>query len=327
MPAKKPEDIILKKSRDPEGLPEVRGFDFSKEFDLGRFLQSYATTGFQATNLAKAIDIVKEMRKREATIFLGYTSNMVSSGLREVIAYLAKNRMVDVLVTTAGGVEEDIIKGLKPFLIGEFAGDGASLRDRGINRIGNIFVPNDRYIAYEKLMDGFFRRMYEKAAKSNHTIGVSEFIHELGKETNDGNSIYHWATKNDIPVFCPPLTDGSTGDMLYFFKKKFPDFKIDISDDIVRINDIAIKAEKTGVIVLGGGPPKHHVINANLFREGADYAVYLSTGMEGDGSVAGATPEEGKSWGKVAAGARHVQVEGDATITFPLLVLGGFARA
>jgi len=104
-------------------------------------------------------------------------------------------------------------------------------------------------------------------------------------------------------------------------------FKIDISDDIVRINDIAIKAEKTGVIVLGGGLPKHHVINANLFREGADYAVYLSTGMEGDGSVAGATPEEGKSWGKVAAGARHVQVEGDATITFPLLVLGGFARA
>ena len=43
-------------------------------------------------------------------IFLGFTSNLISSGVREHIRYLAQHRMVDVLVTTAGGVEEDLIK-------------------------------------------------------------------------------------------------------------------------------------------------------------------------------------------------------------------------
>lgn len=43
-------------------------------------------------------------------IFLGYTSNLVSSGIREVIRFLVQHKMVDVLVSTAGGVEEDFIK-------------------------------------------------------------------------------------------------------------------------------------------------------------------------------------------------------------------------
>lgn len=329
MAKKRPEDIILKKSVQPKGLPEVRGFDFSAEFDIGDFLRSYASTGFQATHLAKGIEIIKSMRKAKARIFLGYTSNMVSSGLREVIAYLVRNRMVDVLVTTAGGVEEDIIKTLKPFLIGDFVCDDADLREKGINRIGNIFVPNDRYIEFEKLMNRFFGKMLEKQKKEG-VISASGFIFELGKEVDPKNgkdSICYWATKNSIPTFCPPLTDGSIGDMMYFFKKKHPEFKVDISDDIVKINDIALNSEKTGVIVLGGGLAKHHTINANLFREGTDFAVYVSTGTEYDGSLSGARPREGMSWGKVRADATETHIEGDAAIIFPLLVLGGFARA
>jgi deoxyhypusine synthase len=322
MARKKPEDVILKKSVSPKGLAEVKGFDFSKAFDINEFLSSYASTGFQATHLAKGIEIIKAMRKAKARIFLGYTSNMVSSGLREVIAYLVKNKMVDVLVTTAGGVEEDIIKSLKPFLIGDFHCDDAELREKGVNRIGNIFVPNDRYIEFEKLMNKFFLRMLEK----QKVISASEFIFELGKEVKDENSICYWATKNNIPTFCPPLTDGSIGDMMYFFKKKHPEFKLDISDDIVKINDIALNSEKTGVIILGGGLAKHHTINANLFREGTDFAVYVCTGTEYDGSLSGARPREGMSWGKIKATATETHIEGDATIIFPLLVLGGFKK-
>lgn len=325
MARKRPEDIILKKSVTPKGLAEVRGFDFSKSFDITDFLNSYASTGFQATHLAKGIEIIKAMRKAKARIFLGYTSNMVSSGLREVIAYLVKNKMVDVLVTTAGGVEEDIIKTLKPFLIGDFVCDDAELREKGVNRIGNIFVPNDRYIEFEKLMSSFFERMLEKQKKES-VISASAFVFELGKEVKDENSICYWATKNNIPTFCPPLTDGSIGDMMYFFKKKHPEFKVDISDDIVKINDIALNSEKTGVIVLGGGLAKHHTINANLFREGTDFAVYVSTGTEYDGSLSGARPREGMSWGKIKANATETHIEGDATIIFPLLVLGGFRK-
>jgi len=320
-------DSIFKKSNDPKGRPKIRGYDFESGLDFDRFLESYRFTGFQASNLGKAVDIIRRMRKeKDITVFLGYSSNMVSSGLREVIAYLVRNRMVDVLVTTAGGIEEDIIKTKNPFLLGEFDAPGAELRKRGINRTGNIFVPNDRYIEFEKLMNKFLKKILERQINENKVFSTSEFIHELGREVEDENSIYYWASRHGIPVLCPAITDGSIGDMIYFFKKDNPEFKIDVTSDIVRINDLAINASKTGIILLGSGIMKHHICNANMFREGADYAVYINSNLEFDGSDSGAKPEEAKSWGKISADANTVKVYGDATIIFPLIVAGAFLK-
>jgi deoxyhypusine synthase len=99
---------------------------------------------------------------------------------------------------------------------------------------------------------------------------------------------------------------------------------MDLTDDIVHITNIALNAPKTGIIALGGSVPKHHIANANLFRDGADYAVYLTTAHEFEGSNAGANIEEAISWGKVKPQAKRAKVVGDASITFPLLVAGAF---
>ena len=308
------------------GGKEIKGYDFSRPFDFEKFLESYGSTGFQASHLSIAVDIIKEMRREKAIIFLAYNSNMVSSGLRDVIAYLVKNKMVHVLVTTAGGVEEDIMKTMDPFLLGSFGLDGKTLREKGINRIGNILVPNDRYIKMEKFMEKFFLKMLEKQKKDGRVMNASEFICELGKEVNDESSIYYWAAKNNIPCFCPALTDGSIGDMIFFFKQEHPEFKLDITDDMVKIVNIAINADKTGIILLGGGFVKHHACNANLFREGADYAVYVSTDTEEGGSDSGARPDEAASWGKIKTKdkGRAIKVYADATLAFPLMVAGAF---
>ncbi len=317
------------KSVEPEG-EIVKGYDFNKEFNFDELLKSYKATGMQATNLGKAIEIAKKMREEKAVIFLAYNSNMVSSGLREVISYLVKNKMVDVLVTTAGGVEEDIIKTMKPFIVGDFRAPGKELRAKGINRIGNVFVPNDRYAMFEKLMHPFLAKLLEEQRRTGHIFTASEFIHKLGAEVNDENSIYYWATKNNIPVFCPALTDGSIGDIIYFFKesdKRNADFKLDIADDMVKIVNIALDAKKTGMIILGGNFIKHHTCNANLFRGGSDYAIYISTETEEGGSDSGANPDEAVSWGKIRGKDSKdttVKVFCDATIAFPLLVAGAF---
>jgi len=302
----------------------IKGHDFSKEHSLESFVRGYKSIGFQASHLAIAIDIIKEMRREGATIFLAYNSNMVSSGLREIIAYLVKKRHVHVLITTAGGVEEDIIKTMKPFLLGSFGLDGKKLREKGINRIGNILVPNDRYIAFEKFMQNFLEKIYQKQEKSGKIFGASDFIYELGKEVKDKNSIYYWASKNKVPCFCPALTDGAIGDNIFFFKQRRPDFKLDIADDIVKLGSIVINAEKTGIIVLGGGFVKHHVCNANLLRDGAEYAVYITTETEEGGSDSGARPDEAVSWGKIKPDGRMIKVYGDATVIFPLVVAGAF---
>lgn len=75
----------------------------------------------------------------------------------------------------------------------------------------------------------------------------SSMIDRLGKEINNEESVYYWAHKNNIPVFCPALTDGSIGDMLYFHSFKRPEFILDVVQDIRSINDIAVHAPCTGM--------------------------------------------------------------------------------
>jgi len=136
--------------------PDVRGYDFRGGFDLGAMLEAYATTGFQATHLAEAVDILKTMQERDATVYLTFTSNIISSGLRETVAYLVREGYVDVIITTSGSITEDVIKTAKPFKMGDWDVDEAAMRERGINRLGNIFVPSDRYVWLESYLNDFF---------------------------------------------------------------------------------------------------------------------------------------------------------------------------
>mmetsp|Transcript_8405 Transcript_8405/g.1140 ORF Transcript_8405/g.1140 Transcript_8405/m.1140 type:complete len:87 (-) Transcript_8405:566-826(-) len=74
---------------------------------------------------------------------------MISCGCREVIRYLVQHKLVDCIVTTGGGIEEDFIKCLAPTLMGDFHLSGDFLRKKGWNRIGNLIVPNANYVLFE----------------------------------------------------------------------------------------------------------------------------------------------------------------------------------
>src|SRR3989339_1211412 len=122
----------LQKCMTLDDYPQIKGYDFEQGLNFKKFLKAFSLTGFQATHLAEGMEIIKAMRKGKATIFLGFTSNMISCGVREIIKYLVKNKKVDVLVTSAGGIEEDIIKCLRPFVLGKFDAPGRLLFENGI---------------------------------------------------------------------------------------------------------------------------------------------------------------------------------------------------
>ncbi|KAL2076539.1 hypothetical protein ACEWY4_027867 [Coilia grayii] len=125
------EAVLKESSALPEDMRRIRGYDFNQGVDQHALLQSFLTTGFQASSFGLAVQEVNNMIEkrlepvekegegpeeggacegRGCTIFLGYTSNLISSGVRETIRYLAQHSMMEVIVTTAGGVEEDLIK-------------------------------------------------------------------------------------------------------------------------------------------------------------------------------------------------------------------------
>lgn len=273
-------------------------------------------------------------RRCRARIFLSFTSNLMSSGLREHFVFLAKHKLVDVIVTSAGGVEEDFVKCLTDFHLGSFSDvSGAELRKKGWNRIGNIYAPNQGYERFEDWLMPLLDSCYEEQ-KKGYNWTASKLIRKMGEKINDENSLFYWCWKNDIEVFCPGPTDGSLGDILFFhavrLQSKFheshrelcvssPGLRLDVVEDVMRINLLAMHSRKTGIICLGGGSPKHHTLNANLMRNGADFSVYVNTAQEFDGSDSGASPDEAVSWGKLRAKG-GVKVCVDATIAFPLLV-------
>lgn len=346
-------DAVLATSEPmPVGAEEVRGYDFSSGVDYRALLESYRTAGFQATNFGKAVEEINKMIKKKleplpepengitnvnyldpgerpidnCTIFLGFTSNMISSGVRETIKYLLKNNMVDCIATTAGGIEEDLMKCMAPSYIGDFSLRGAELRKKGINRIGNTLVPNNNYCRFEEWILPIWDKILEEQKSQGINWTPSKIIARLGKEINHPDSVCYWAYKNNIPVFSPALTDGALGDTLYFHSYKNPGLVIDIVEDMKRINNISVYAKNTGMIIIGGGLIKHHICNANLMRNGADFSVFVNTGQEFDGSDSGARPDEAVSWGKIKMTASPVKVYADATLVFPLLVAETFAR-
>ncbi len=86
------------------------------------------------------------------------------------------------------------------------------------------------------------------------------------------------------------------------------------------MNRIVLDAKKSGVIILGGGLVKHHIMNANIWRNGADFGVFINTGIIYDGSDAGASISEAISWGKMRMDSSYVKVYCEASLIFPILV-------
>nr|CAD7438431.1 unnamed protein product [Timema bartmani] len=325
------------------------GYDWNRGVNYSKLLETFRYSGFQATNFGLAVEEIKKMlecrrvplledemdiheedefirRRSNCTIFLGYTSNMVSAGVRDTIRFLVQHRMVDCIVTTAGGIEEDLIKCLAPTYIGDFNLDGRKLRERGINRIGNLLVPNDNYCLFEDWVMPILDNMLAEQKQKGTFWTPSRMVARLGKEINNPDSIYYWASRNNIPVFSPALTDGSLGDMMYFHSYRNPGLVLDIIQDIRRLNTIAVKALKSGMLIVGGGVVKHHICNANLMRNGADFSVFINTACEFDGSDSGARPDEAVSWGKIRKEATPVKIYAEATLVFPLLVGETFAK-
>lgn len=313
-------------SVEPEGI-SIKGYDFDSGVNYDELLGSYIGTGFQATHFAKAIEIINKMIKENVSIYLGYTSNLVSSGLRDIFKYLAKHKKINIIVTTAGGIEEDFVKCFGDFKLGEFSASGELLNKKGINRTGNIFVPNSRYCMFEKFFVPILEKVYGEQKKTGKIISVSDLIKLMGKEIDNPESIYYWCYKNNIDVYCPAITDGSMGDIIHFFQYKHPDFKLDIANDIHKLNEYTITRNKTGIILLGSGIMKHHICNSNMMRNGADYSVYINTGEEWDGADSNARPDEAVSWGKIKSKGDSIKVFGDATILFPLIVAKCFVNS
>ena len=302
------------------GLKKVRDFHATASEDIATLVESMGKGGgFMARNLFDVADTLTSMcDRKECTKFLSFPAAIMATGTRGVIIDMVRAGMVDVIVTTCGTLDHDISRTLADYYEGSFEMNDAKLRRAGYHRLGNVLVPLDSYgPLIEKQMQALLTRAYERGARSMTTEELSA---EIGRELGSSRSLLYWAQKRRVPVFVPGITDGAVGSQIWLFAESHRDFKIDLIGDERRLSDITSEAKETGALVLGGGISKHHTIWWNLYRGGLDWACYITTASEFDGSLSGAQVREAVSWGKVKEKARQASLYAEITTVLPLVV-------
>ena len=297
----------------------IKDYEFKKGMKVEELVKQMEDAwGFSAGKLAVGTKILERMiRKPNCTKFLSFTANLVATGTRGVFRELVKRKLVNAIITSCGTLDHDMARCWKSYYKGFFLMNDADLHRRGINRLGNVLVPNDSYgTIIEEKMQKLLQSLREEGKKE---VSGRELCKEIGLRCCNETSILYWAAQNEIPVYVPGITDGAVGYQTWLFNQEH-DFKLNLLKDEGEINELVFTAQKSGALIVGGGISKHHTIWWNQFKDGLDYAVYVSTAEEWDGSLSGARPREAVSWGKISEKAKKVMIEGDASLILPLML-------
>ena len=299
----------------------------SPEDSIKELIEKYCKIhGFVAGHLCKAVEILREGLEKSDLKFLSFTANLVATGLRGIFAQMIKSKKFDIVITTCGALDHDIARALgNKYYKGFFEADDAMLAELKIHRLGNVFIPFENYgPPVEKFVKDTLREL------DKDKIAPYELMWEFGKRLNDENSILKQAYEAKVPIIVPGITDGAVGTAILSYAEERrlggKDFCLDILADEKLLADMVFKSKVSAALIIGGGISKHHVIWWNQFKDGLDYAVYLTTAQEYDGSLSGAKPREAISWGKLKPEGKSVTVYGDATIILPILWAGVMAR-
>ncbi len=285
--------------------------------------QMYGSGGFTAKKLAVGINILERMLKEKNCLkFLSFPACIIATGTRGIIKEMVKRKLFDVLITTCGTLDHDLARVWRDYYHGSFLMDDRELHKKEISRLGNVLVPNESYgLIIEEKMKQFLKEIYHDKKE----FATYELIWEIGKRIDNKDSIMHWAYKNKIPMIIPGITDGAVGYQIWQFSQDH-DFKINVLKDEQLLSDLIWNAKKSGALIIGGGISKHHTIWWNQLNNGLDYAVYVTTAVEWDGSLSGARPREAVSWSMIKEKAKFVMIEEDATIALPIMLSSVLAR-
>ena len=297
---------------------DVKDIEISSDTSIDEiFNELKQSGGFESRNIAEGVEIISNMIQDEKCLkFLSFIGAIVSTGFRGIIRDMIKKKWCDVVITTCGALDHDIARHFSNYKEGSFTMDDKELADQNIHRLGNVLVPMESYgpLIEEKVQE-ILECAYNDGKREMSTADINR---ELGKSMGDDSFLY-WAYKNDISVVVPGIMDGAVGSQVWMFAQKHADFKLNLIEDANFLSGLVFKAEKSGALMLGGGVPNHHTLWWNQYREGLDYAVYVTTAQEFDGSLSGALVREAISWGKVTKNAKETTIHAEITTVFPFM--------
>lgn len=303
------------------GDPVVQ-VEISDRMTVGELVAAMGQAGaYNGGALARAATLWEAMvRDTHTTRFFGLAGAMVPAGMGRIVSSLIERGYIDVLVSTGANLTHDIIEasGCHHYH-GSASCSDITLRHDEINRIYDVYLPNEAFERFEDLLQETYASL-----DPARTYGIRELLHHIGTRLPSG--ILATAARKGVPVFCPAVQDSMIG-LQYWLFSQTNRITIDAFRDMQEIIDRCYGAEKAGAVLVGGGVPKNFILQSMLMTpKGFDYAVQLTGDRPDLGGLSGATLDEARSWGKVTEEAQTVTVYGDATINLPLLTAAVLER-
>lgn len=306
-------------------MPLVSHIKVKRRMPLSKIAdQMEAVKVLGAGRFGKAVRILAEMfQDKNYMNFISLAGPLVPGGLRTVIRDLVNEGHIDGVVTTGSNVTHDMLEALgHRHVVGSESADDSKLRKRGLSRIYDLYVTQKSIETLEKKT---YQMLDSIPESQRRDISSYELLWEFGRRIHDDTSVVRTAQLRGTPIFCPGIYDSMLGLNLWTYSRLHP-LVVNPLKDFSKLVDMTYERKKVGVLILGGGMPKHQVLIANTYRGGVDAAIQITLDRADGGGFSGAPLEEAISWGKIRTPTKLVTVLGDATVILPFLTVAALER-
>lgn len=269
---------------------------------------------------AQASSIISRMFiNDEFTNILALAGPLVPGGLRLLIRDLVFGGFINAIVSTGANITHDLIEAFGfNHMVGTTNIDDRQLRNKNIGRIYDILVDGEAFVVLEKKIHRLLDELNLSDTKISN-LATYELLDKIGSKIDDENSIVRTCTDKGVCIFCPTIYDSMLGMNLWTYAQ-LKGLRLNPFLDFSKLVDLIFDAKKVGLIILGGGTPKHYSTIASILKGGVDLAVQVTMDRPEPGGLSGAPLEEAISWRKVNEKGEVATIIGDATVLFPMLI-------
>lgn len=321
--------VMQKKPRSSKFLTvPTRPVPIDRDRSVAGLLEKMEGAGFGAKQLAEAHRIWLDMLDDNTTVYLCLSGMIVPAGMRRLLAYVIKNRFVDVVVLTGSLLFQDIHETLgrnhyqaHPTMSDE------ELIGSNVLRFGDTLANVDEYREADEWIGSVINQLDQTRAYS-----IREFLNLLGRELAEiahEDGILTSSYKARVPVFCPDIANSEM--MLGIARSRFEKknlFVFDIVQDTLEMMHIAQRTRNSGVIAIGSVDSQNFV---NLTEQSIDilklsprghrYAVSIGTDATPQSlRTPNVNTNHASTFGKLNANATTAYVNCDPTIALPLII-------
>jgi len=349
-----------------DGLEPLETLDPLKVRSFADLLVAMRKTAFGGRRLGEAFEVCSAMiEDRECFIVMTLSGAMTIAKMGKLIATMIDRGWVQAVISTgaliAHGLSESI--GKVHYRHDPSVSDQELFR-KGYNRVYDTLEMEDNLNYVERVVAGTLKRLDPQQPLSSELL-TRELGRTLAEEY-EGVGILKSAFQKNVPIYIPAFTDSEVGldvatwamshridqarskspttqdtaAVLKLLYKSLPSYNpyLDLNSYTERL----LATKRVGIFTIGGGVPRNWAQQAAPYVEIANirlglsaepprfhYGVRICPEPDYWGGLSGCTYQEGISWGKFVPperGGRYAEVLSDATVVWPLLMMGLLER-